>query len=131
MRTLCAAALGGTRRSQVPRRRRSLSGTGLVIAAAATLAFGAGTALAQTPLPDSGTDLLAPSLQSDPNNPQRFLRPNQKTAQQQEAPPPGMFTAPSRVGATPVYGAPQAFGVGNTGFDSTNTGRRNRPAPAP
>jgi hypothetical protein len=123
--------LGGTRRSQVPRRRRSLSGTGLVIAAVASLALDAGAALAQTPLPDSGTDLLAPSLQSDPNNPQRFRRPDRKTAQQQEAPPPGMFTAPSRVGATPVYGAPPAFGAGNTGFDSTNTGRRKRVTQAP
>jgi len=114
----------------VPRRRRSLSGTGLVIAAVASLAFDAGAALAQTPLPDSGTDLLAPSLQSDPNNPQRFRRPNQKTLQQQQAPPPGLFTAQSRVGATPVYGAPPAFGAGNTGFDSTNKGRRKQQPPA-
>jgi hypothetical protein len=121
-----AAPLGGTRRSQVPRRRRSLSGTGLVFAAVATLALDRHAALAQTPLLDSGTDLLAPALQSDPNNPQRFRRPNQKTAQQPDAPPPGVFTAQSRVGATPIYGAPPAFGAGGTGFDSTNTARRKR-----
>ena len=115
----------------MPRRRRSLSGTGLVIAAVASLALDAGAALAQTPLPDSSTDLLAPSLQSDPNNPQRFRRPNQKTAQQQEIPQPGQFTAPSRVGATPIYGAPPAFGAGNTGFDSTNNGKRKRQKQAP
>ena len=115
----------------MPRRRRSLSGPGLVIAAVATLALETGAALAQTPPLDSGTDLLAPSLQSDPNNPQRFRRPNQKTAQQLDAPPPGLFTAQSRVGATPVYGAPPAFGAGNTGFDSTNNARRKRQTPAP
>lgn len=115
----------------MPRRRRSLSGTGLAIAAVATLALDSGAALAQTPLFDSSADLFAPSLQSDPNNPQRFRRPSQKSAQQQEAPPPGMFTAPSRIGATPIYGTPPASGAGNTGFDSTNTGRRKRQTPAP
>ena len=114
----------------MPRRRRSLSGTGLVIAAITSVALDAGAAMAQTPLPDSGIDLLTPSLQSDPNNPQRFRRPNQKGAQQQEAPPAGLFTAQSRVGATPVYGAPQAFGAGSTGFDSTNKGRRKQPPPS-
>ena len=114
----------------MPRRRRSLSGTGLVIAAVASVALDAGTAWAQTPLLDSGTDLLAPSLQSDPNNPQRFRRPNQKGVPQLEAPPPGMFTAQSRVGATPVYGAPPAFGAGNTGFNSTNKRRPKQLPPA-
>ena len=114
----------------MPRRRRSLSGTGLVVAVA-IFALDSGAALAQTPLLDSATDLLAPSLQSDPNNPQRFRRPNQKTLQQQEAPPPGLFTAPSRIGATPLYGSPPAFGAGNTGFNSTNTGRRKRSTQGP
>jgi hypothetical protein len=113
----------------VPRRRRMLSGTGLAILAFAALAPGAPAAFAQTPLLDSSTDLLAPPLQSDQNNAPRFRRANEKTLPLE--PPPGMFTAPSRVGATPIYGSPPAFGAGNTGFDSTNTGRRKRVNPAP
>jgi hypothetical protein len=128
-----AAGLGGTRRSQVPRRRRLLSGSGLSLLAFAALALGAGAASAQTPALDSSTDLLAPSLQGDQNNPPRFRRPNEKLLPQEQTPPPGMFTAPapSRIGATPIYGSPPAFGAGNTGFDSTNTGRRKKVVRAP
>jgi hypothetical protein len=129
VRIFKAAKLGGTRRSQVPRRRRLLCGTGLAILAFAALALGASAAFAQTPALDSSTDLLAPALQSDQNNVSRFRRPNEKASPLE--PPPGLFTAPSRVGATPIYGSPPAFGAGNTGFDSTNTGRRKRPAQAP
>jgi hypothetical protein len=113
----------------VPCRRRTLSGTGLAILAFAALAPGAPTAFAQTPLFDSSTDLLAPPPQSDQNNVPRFRRDNQNAPPLE--PPPGLFTAPSRVGATPVYGSPPAFGAGNTGFDSTNTARRKRAKPAP
>jgi hypothetical protein len=113
----------------VPRRCRLLSGTGLAILAFAALAPGAPAAFAQTPLFDSSTDLLAPPLQSDQNNAPRFRRNNQNAPPLE--PPPGMFTAPSRVGATPIYGSPPAFGAGNTGFDSTNAGRRKRAKPAP
>ncbi len=115
----------------MPRRRRLLSGTGLAALAFATLVLGAATAFAQTPPFDSSTDLLAPPLQGEQNNPPRFRRPNEQGPPQQQAPPPGLFTAPSRVGATPIYGSPPAFGAGNTGFDSTNTGRRKRLVQAP
>ena len=108
----------------MPRRRRLSSGTGLAILAFAALAPGAPAAFAQTPVLDSSTDLLAPPLQSEQTNAPRFRRANEKAAQLE--PPPGMFTAPSRIGATPIYGSPPAFGAGNTGFDSTNTGRRKR-----
>jgi hypothetical protein len=113
----------------VPRRRRMLRGTGLAILAFAALAPGAPAAFAQTPLLDSSADLLAPPQQGDQNNAPRFHRANEKAPALE--PPPGMFTAPSRVGATPLYGSPPAFGAGNTGFDSTNTGRRKRVKPAP
>ena len=45
--------------------------------------------------------------------------------------PPGTFTAPSRIGATPVYGSPTGFGAGDTGFDSMNTPRRKKLAQTP
>jgi hypothetical protein len=123
-----AAGLGGTRRSQVPRRRRLLCGTGLAIVAFARLGLGAGAAFAQTPPFDSSTDFLAPPAQGEQNNAARFHRANEKAPLE---PPPGLFIAPSRVGATPIYGSPPAFGAGNTGFDSTNSARRKRLTQAP
>ena len=45
--------------------------------------------------------------------------------------PPGTFTAPSRLGATPIYGSPAGFGAGDTGFDSKNTPRRKKLAQTP
>jgi len=116
----------------VPRRRRPHSIIGLAIPTLAALALSSTAALAQTPTFDSGTDLLAPLPQENPNSPQRFRRPKDAAAApQDQAPPAGMFTTPSRIGATPIYGVPAGFGAGNTGFDSTNTGRRKRLAPAP
>ncbi len=78
-------------------------------------------------------DLLQPSLDGNPNVPQRFRRPGQATPNQ---PPPTDKFAPTRIGATPVYGSPNAFGAGDTGFDSMNTPRSKKkkkqpPAPAP
>lgn len=79
--------------------------------------------LAQTPpAPDSGADLLSPYPAGNPST----LQPG--AVSQDQAPPTGLFTAPSRIGATPLYGSPAASGAGDTGFDSTNTGRRRRPA---
>jgi hypothetical protein len=130
MRTLAAVRSVGTRRSQVPRRCRLLSATGLAIPAVAVLALSS-IAAAQTPPLDSSIDLLAPSPGSNPATTPRFRRASD-TAPQDQAPPTGMFTTPSRIGATPVYGSPPAFGAGDTGFDSTNTGRRRKkPPPAP
>jgi len=134
----------------VPRRCRPLSVTGLTVLLAvllATLAFLAPLALfstrasaqstdpnpnAQPADPNADTDLLQPSLQSNPNNPPTFVPGNTGTAPAAQAPPAGQFTAPSRIGATPVYGSPTGFGAGDTGFDSTNTGgKRKRVAQTP
>jgi hypothetical protein len=114
----------------VLRRCRSLSVIGL-----AALAFVAGVtlvavfALGSTPsaAQDAGLDLLQPSLNGNPNNPPSFVRPRgSATLPPDQAPPPGRFTAPSRIGATPVYGSPTGFGAGNTGFDSTNARRKQQ-----
>jgi hypothetical protein len=67
--------------------------------------------------PDS--NLLQPSLDGNPPTKPRFRRPND-AASGDQPPPTGVFTAPSRIGATPTYGAPQGFGAGGTGFDSLN-----------
>lgn len=113
------------------RRRRPLSANDLAIAALAALALGSTAARAQTPAFDSGVDLLAPVPEGNPSTPQVFRRPkNNAASAQDQAPPTDTFT-PSRIGATPVYGTPAGFGAGNTGFDSTNTGRGKRLAQAP
>ncbi len=108
----------------MPRRRRPLSVTGLAIPAIAALALGTVTGSAQTPpAPDAGTDLFTPYPQANPST----LQPLQRGMFSQNQPPPtGTFTAPSRIGATPVYGSPPGAGAGTTGFDSTNTGRRKK-----
>ena len=85
-------------------------------------------ALAQTPGPGSG--LLAPSLDGNPASQPRFRQPGEAPAGNQP-PPPGTFTATSRLGATPVYGSPAGFGAGDTGFDAMNTPRRKKLAQAP
>lgn len=109
----------------MPRRRRPLSVSGLAIAAVAALALSARAAHAQTPQFDSTTDLLAPAPEGNPEAPQRFRRVSDNAAPWQgQAPPPGTFTTPSRIGATPHYGTPPGSGASTTGFDSTNTGRR-------
>jgi hypothetical protein len=121
----------GARRSQVPRRCRSRSVTcWAALAAAVLLALAPAPGRAQSAMPDPGADLLQPSLQGNPANPPIFVSPgNQPRADQ--APPTGRFTAPSRIGATPVYGSPTAFGAGDTGFDSANRGKRQRAAKVP
>ncbi len=112
----------------MPRRRRPLSVPGLAIAAVAALALTTTAATAQTPpAPDSGANLFAPYPAGNPSTLQPVGRPNAPgTTAQNQAPPTGIFTAPSRIGATPVYGTPPAAGAGTTGFDSTNTGRRKK-----
>jgi hypothetical protein len=117
----------------LPRRRRPLSVTGLAIAAIAALALTTIAGLAQTPpapAPGSGEDLLAPYPQATPSTLQPPGRPNQPSAAtqaQDQILPGGLITTPSRIGATPIYGSPPAFGAGNTGFDSTNTGQNKKP----
>jgi hypothetical protein len=115
----------------VPRRRRPLSVTRLAVSAQvlalfAALALVPVPGMAQTPVPDPGADLLQPSLQSNPNNPPRFNPPENSAA-----PPAGKFTAPTRIGVTPVYGSPTGFGAGDTGFDSSNRPHRSRTAKTP
>jgi len=78
----------------------------------------AGGMLAAT-IPDPNAALLQPSQLGNPTRPLRFRRPGDVA--QDQAPTTDKFTAPSRVGATPVYGSPAGFGAGDTGFDSSNT----------
>ncbi len=111
----------------MPRRCRPLSVTGLAAPGGCarrsrSLALVAGAVpRAKPPLPDPDADLLQPSLQGNPNNPPSFVPGNTGTAPADQAPPAGQFTAPSRIGATPVYGSPTGFGAGDTGFNSSNT----------
>jgi hypothetical protein len=112
----------------VPRRCRPLSVTGL----AAVLALYSAPCRAQSADQNPNADLLTPSLQGNPNNPPAFVPGKTGTAPASQAPPAAQFVAPSRIGATPVYGSPTGFGAGDTGFDSTNTGgKRKRLAQAP
>jgi hypothetical protein len=77
-----------------------------------------GGAMIQAVIPDPNAAFLQPSLQGNPANPPKFRRPGQAAPDQ--APATGTFTAPSRIGATPVYGSPPGFGAGDTGFDPMN-----------
>jgi hypothetical protein len=83
---------------------------------------------AQTQASGLSGGLLQPSLQGNPSTPPRFRRPGQGTNPLgNETPPVGTFTASSSmIGSRPVYGSPNGFGAGNTGFDSTNILRRKR-----
>jgi hypothetical protein len=116
----------------VPRRRRSLDILGLAMPALVGLALSAPGALAQTPPLDSGADLLAPAPEGNPGTlqPLPAQYDNGATGADETA-PAEPFTAPSRIGVTPLYGSPPGFGAGNTGFDPTNTGQANRPVQAP
>lgn len=68
------------------------------------------------------SDLLAPSLEGSPKNPPPFRAPGEAAPPSASRPLP----APSRVGATPIYGSPSGFGAGDTGFDSSNTPHSKR-----
>jgi len=125
------------RKSLPPCRRCLLGAAGLLLAAAIAIAPGAGRAQAPdadsgTTLPDTNKDLLEPKLQGSPKALPRFRRPGERTpARGDQAPPPGKFTAASRIGAIPLYGSPPASGAGVTGFDSTNKKRRKNAAQTP
>lgn len=113
-------------------RRRTLSVTGLAVSAVAALALGSATAFAQTPPIDTTTDLLAPTPDIGSYKLQRFRRQPTGTVVAQDQPSPAdSFAAPSRIGATPVYGSPPAFGAGETGYDSRNTPKSKKKALAP
>jgi hypothetical protein len=100
---------------------------------AAMIGWSIRPAAAQTPPPaaNPGSELLQPSLQGNPATPPRFRRPGQTSLSANEPPPPNGFAAPTRIGATPVYGSPNGFGAGDTGFDSLNTPRGKSKKPAP
>ena len=114
--------------------RRSLIAAAIAATALAPVAGRAQTPPQQTPNPggltptsgmlaaaiaDPNAALLQPSLLGNPAKPLRFRRSGDMA--QDQAPATGQFTAPSRIGATPVYGSPAGFGAGDTGFDSSNT----------
>jgi hypothetical protein len=102
--------------------------------AAAGGAIAVSTSLMPTPstaqtagsIPDPNASLLQPTLDGNPNNPPRFRRPGDTVTAANQAPPTGSFIAPSRIGATPVYGSPSGFGAGDTGFDSRNRSKRKK-----
>jgi hypothetical protein len=132
VRALGTHRLGATHsRLRSPRCRATVV-AGLAVAA--IIAIAPQPAAAQTPAanPANGSDLLAPSLQGNPATPPRFRRANQ-TLSANDQPPTNRFAppAPTRIGATPVYGSPNGLGAGDTGFDSLNTPRRKRKKPEP
>jgi hypothetical protein len=104
---------------------RALHITGLaLLTSTAPLALSTSPSLGQSVAPDQATNLFAPSLQGNPNNPPRFVLRRSALAVNQ-APPVGTFSGPPLDGL-PVYGSPTGFGAGDTGFDSTNVRRRPR-----
>ena len=124
MRALGARGSPGRPRCRVP----TVAGFVIIAAIGVSLL----PAMAQTPTAVAANatgDLLQPSLQGNPATPPRFRRPGQALPPLNEAPPPNKFTAPTRIGATPVYGSPNGFGAGNTGFDSLSTPRSKRKKP--
>ena len=121
-------------RKSLPRGQGVLGAAGLLLAAAIAIPHSASRAQtpapdAATPAPDSGSDLLQPKLQGSAKTLPRFRRPGEPAPARGNQPPPtGKFTAPSRIGATPIYGSPPAPGAGEIGYDSTNNRRRKKPA---
>ena len=91
-------------RSLATSRRAAAGAAGLLLAWTIGLdadARGANAAFAHR------ADLLQPSLQGNPLTPPRFQRPGQAAPLANQAPPTNTFTAPSRIGATPIYGSPE------------------------
>ncbi len=75
-----------------------------------------------------GSNLLQPSsLGGNPATLPRFRRPGAATPLAvDQPPPPDKFVAPTRIGATPIYGSPNGLGAGDTGYDSSNTPRNKK-----
>jgi hypothetical protein len=124
-------ALGAKHSPSRSSRRRALAVIGLAVAVITAMSPPA-AAQAPPPNPANGSDLLQPSLQGNPATPPRFRQLNQSLSAVDQ-PPTNRFAppAPTRIGATPVYGSPNGLGAGDTGFDSLNTPRRKRKKPAP
>jgi len=128
MRALSAGTLLANCRRRVP------NAAGFALAA--VIGLSAPPSFAQTPAPapapESASSLLAPSLQGNPAPPPRFrLRTQTAQSADDRTPPAGRFAAPSRIGATPIYGSPSGFGAGDTGFDSLNAPRRKKNVKTP
>jgi hypothetical protein len=141
MRTVAQVRALGARKSPLRRRCRAPNAAGLVLTAAIGLL--PWPSLAQTPGPplastassgntaNSGSDLLQPTLEGNPGTPPRFRRPGATVPLAGEQPPPSDKFAPTRIGATPIYGSPNGFGAGDTGYDSLNTPRSRRKKKTP
>ncbi len=132
-RTVALVRVLGAESSRL--RRRANASTIVCLVAIALVALSTRQAAAQTPSPSPNSaaasgDLFQPSLQGNPATSPRFRRPGQKRPDADEPPPTNTF-APSRIGATPSYGSPDASGAGGTGFDSLNVSRDKRKKRAP
>ncbi len=120
-RSLIAAAVAATAlapvtsRAQAPPPQQQTPNAGVLTPTSGVLAAA---------IADPNAALLQPSQLGNPARPLRFRRPGD--AAQDQAPTTGQFTAPSRIGATPVYGSPAGFGSGDTGFDSSNTPKNKK-----
>ena len=101
------------------------------VSTGSTANSGSMTSSGSTAMP--GSDLLQPSsLGGNPTTLPRFRRPGGARPLAAEQPPPDKFVAPTRIGATPVYGSPNGHGAGNTGYDSLNTpASRKKKKPPP
>jgi hypothetical protein len=124
-RSLIAAAVAAlslapvASRAQAPPPQQKIPNAGVLTPTSGMLAAA---------IADPNAALLQPSPLGNPAKPPKFRRPGDVA--QDQAPAAGKFTAPSRVGATPVYGSPSGFGAGNIGFDSTNTPKSKKKAKA-
>jgi hypothetical protein len=66
-------------------------------------------------------------LGGNPATPPRFRRPGAAAPlASDQPPPPNKFMAPTRIGATPIYGSPNGLGAGDTRYDSSNTPRSKK-----
>ena len=106
--TRTAMVRASAARKSLPRGQGVLGAAGLLLAAAIAIPHSASRAQtpapdAATPAPDSGSDLLQPKLQGSAKTLPRFRRPGETAPALGNQPPPtGKFTAPSRIGATPI-----------------------------
>ena len=116
-------------------RRRPRAGGGDRIVTVAGLAQTPGPPLGSTASSgngtNSGSDLLQPTLEGNPATPPRFRRPGAAVPLAGDQPPPPDKFAPTRIGATPIYGSPNGFGAGDTGYDSLNTPRSRKKKKTP
>ena len=90
------------------------------------------TATVQTPTAiaaNAANDLCSHRCKAIRRRRRAFAGPAKPAPSAIEPPPPNKFAAPTRIGATPIYGSPNGFGAANTGFDSLNTPRSKKKKP--